>query len=154
MARKYHQGTFTPKNPQKYKGDVHRICFRSSWENKIMRRLDEHPEVVQWASEEPWFCVPYRCPVTSGNPIRRYFPDFWVKKQKADGTFEITVIEVKPYKETQPPKTKSGRGGLSKASQYAVITWAVNQAKWSAAGKYCAAKGWKFQIMTEKDIGE
>jgi hypothetical protein len=28
----------------------------------------------------------------------------------------------------------------------------VNQAKWQAAEEYCKDKGWKFVIMTEKEI--
>lgn len=117
-----------------------------------MQRLDMHPDVVQWASEEPWFCIPYRHPFKK--TVYRYFPDFWVKKKLPDGSFEITVIEIKPYKEVQPPPIKTGKQAQTKSYAYAVMTWAINQAKWEAADKYCRAKGWKFQKITERDIGD
>lgn len=116
-----------------------------------MSILDSHPQIVEWASEEPWFCIPYRHPIQ--DTIYRYFPDFWVKKQLPDGTFEISLIEIKPYKETQPPAIKTGKRAQTKSYVYACMTWAINQAKWAAAERYCAAKGWKFKKMTERDLG-
>jgi hypothetical protein len=31
-------------------------------------------------------------------------------------------------------------------------TYLVNQAKWEAAENVCEKKGWKFKILTEKEI--
>lgn len=113
-----------------------------------MQTLDSHPDVVQWSSEE--FSIPYRHPIK--DTVYRYFPDFWVKKKLKDGSFEVTVIEVKPWKEVQPPVLKAGAAAKTKSHVYAVMTWAINQAKWEAAERFCLAKGWKFQKMTERDI--
>jgi hypothetical protein len=33
------------------------------------------------------------------------------------------------------------------------MTYAVNQAKWKYANEYCIDKGWKFKVITEKDLG-
>jgi len=33
-----------------------------------------------------------------------------------------------------------------------VATYVINKAKWKAAEEYCAMRGWKFQILTEKEI--
>jgi len=33
-----------------------------------------------------------------------------------------------------------------------VFTYAKNTAKWKAAEEYCRKKGWKFKILSEKDI--
>ena len=149
MARRYYQGLFRPKNPQKYKGNPTNICYRSSWEHKVMLELDNNPDVVQWASEEGWFSIGYRHPVDG--KIRRYFPDFWVKTKKPDGTFETSIIEVKPLAESvAPPLRKNG----SKDQRYVrkAVTYAINEAKWSAVSKYCEMKGWAFKVITEKDL--
>jgi len=43
---------------------------------------------------------------------------------------------------------------LKKRRRYvkAVQTWLVNEAKWKAAKKVCKAKGWRWDIMTEKQL--
>jgi len=33
-----------------------------------------------------------------------------------------------------------------------VMTWGKNQSKWKAAEEYCKDRGWKFQIITEKEL--
>jgi hypothetical protein len=33
------------------------------------------------------------------------------------------------------------------------MTYGVNQAKWKAAQEVCNDRGWKFQIMTEVELG-
>jgi hypothetical protein len=140
--RKYHQGLFTPQHPEKYVGDVKQIVYRSGWELKFMTRLDRNPQVVSWASEE--ICVPYHDPVRK--KTRRYFPDFLVKFK--DGT--VTMIEIKPMKEMSPPK--KGRR-LRKSFITEAATYLTNQAKWDSAERFCDAKGWKFEVLHEKDLG-
>lgn len=111
-----------------------------------MSYLDKNPNVIQWASEE--FFVPYTSPIDGR--IHRYFPDFWVKKQNQQGVEEVLVIEVKPHIQTIPPVPKKQ---VTKAYITEVQTWGINQAKWKSADKYCNVKGWKFMIMTEKELG-
>lgn len=142
----YQQGVFRPKNPTKYRGDSSNIIYRSGWELQLMFRLDRHPDVLQWASEE--LVIPYRSPIDG--KVHRYFPDFWVKKRTKDGQIVIDVIEIKPAKETQPP-TKRKR--ITPRYLYEVKTWGTNNAKWEAAYKYCKERGWNFHIMTEKELG-
>jgi len=43
---KTYKGLFKPKNPKKYNGDSTNIIYRSSWELRVMKWLDEHPKVV------------------------------------------------------------------------------------------------------------
>lgn len=137
----FHQGRFKPRHPDKYKGDPTSIIYRSSWELRLMSYLDKHPDVVQWSSEEMF--IPYRSPVD--NKIHRYFPDFIVKMKNG----ETVMIEVKPAKQTQPPKKPQK---VTKRFVNEVFTYGVNQAKWEAAKQYCEKNGWKFQIMTEKEL--
>lgn len=59
------------------------------------------------------------------------------------------LIEVKPKAQTVEPKKQST---VTKRYLNEVFTWGVNSAKWAAAEEYCKDKGWKFVIMTEKEI--
>lgn len=143
-----YKGTFRPKNPQKYKGNANNIVYRSRWELLLMTRLDEHPDVLQWSSEE--VIVPYRSPMDGR--IHRYFPDFLVKKRNhSNGLIETVMIEVKPKAQTKPPEVKTGKP--TKRYLNEVYTWGVNSAKWKAAENYCKDRGWKFQIMHEDHLG-
>lgn len=141
---------FRPKNPSKYKGNPTRIVSRSSWEFRMMEYLDTHPDVIQWSSEE--FCIPYRSPID--NKIRRYFPDFWVKMKDRDGKLRVVVIEVKPFRQTQPPKKQTTPKTQRPTKQYIneVKTWGINSAKWKAAREFCEDRRWEFRIMTEREI--
>ena len=140
-----YKGLFNPRRPEKYKGDPTNIIYRSSWELRLMVYLDSHPNVITWGSEE--LIIPYRSPID--NKVHRYFPDFLVTKKNKDGKIETVVIEVKPLKETKPPAPQAKRTPKYLREVY---TWGINEAKWKAARDYCENKGWKFIIMTEKEL--
>jgi hypothetical protein len=142
---KSYKGHFKPKNPSKYKGDPTNIIYRSSWEAKFMKYLDEHPDVILWASEE--LIVPYRSPVDG--KLHRYFPDFLVRKRDANGVTETLMVEIKPaHQTTEPIKKKT----INKQYINEVMTWGVNQAKWKAAKEYCDDRKWRFLVLTEKEL--
>lgn len=141
-----YKGIFKPKNPQKYKGDPTNIIYRSLWECKFMSYLDSHPDVLFWASEE--FSIPYLSPID--NKIHRYFPDFWVKKKNRDGQIETVIIEIKPKKQLSAPKIKKR---MSKKYLEEIKTWGINKAKWDSAKNFCEDRKWKFQILTENELG-
>lgn len=141
-----YSGKFTPKNPQKYVGDHKNIIYRSSWECKVMSWLDKDDNIISWASEE--LIVPYISPVDGR--WHRYFPDFLVKTKTKDGSLKTLLIEVKPKKQTIPPKQ---RNKLTKQYINEVTTWGVNQAKWKAANEYCIDRNWEFKVVTEHDLG-
>lgn len=142
---KYHQNFFRPLNPSKYKGDPTNIIYRSSWELKLLRHLDSHPDVLQYSSEE--VVIRYISPLDG--KVHRYFVDFYVKKRNRDGSIEECLIEVKPHKQTQPPAMQTN---ATKRYLTEVKTWGVNSAKWKAAQAYCEQRGWKFYIMTEREL--
>ncbi len=142
---KTYTGKFKPKNPSKYKGDPTNIIYRSSWEAKFMKYLDEHPDVMLWASEE--LVVPYRSPVDG--KVHRYFPDFIVKKRNAKGITETLMVEIKPANQTVEPVKKKT---INKQYINEVMTWGVNQAKWKAAKEYCDDRKWRFLVLTEKEL--
>lgn len=146
---KSYKGMFRPKNPHKYRGDPAKICWRSSWELVLMKHLDAHPDVLEWASEE--FSIPYRSPIDG--KIHRYFPDFWVKKRSPDGKVEVVVIEVKPHHQTVPPKPSTSSKKQTARYITEVATWGTNSAKWAAAREFCEDRKWKFLIMDEHALG-
>lgn len=134
-----YQGRFIPKNPNKYRGNVGNIIYRSLWERQLMRWLDAQSFVAEWSSEE--IIVPYICK-TDGRP-HRYFVDFWIKF--VDGrTF---IIEIKPEKETKPPVQPKRKTAKYLAE---VMTYAKNISKWEAADEYAKDRGWKFEVWNEK----
>lgn len=140
-----YKGVFKLSNPEKYRGDYSNIIYRSLWELKLMRYLDQHPDVMEWASEE--FYIPYIHPVDK--KPHRYFPDFWVRKKTKLGT-EVLVIEVKPHIQTIKPV----QGNKKKKTFVAeALTFAVNEAKWKAAEEFCKDHGWNFLKLTEKELG-
>ena len=147
-----HKGRFRVKNPEKYKGDHTKITYRSSWEVKVFRMCDEHPDILWWQSEE--VIVPYYSPIDG--KWHRYFPDVVLCKKLENGMTETIMIEIKPDAQTRPPDvakrnaTKTGR--ISRRYLNEVKRWGTNDAKWMSAKKYCDARGWKFLIMTEKDL--
>jgi len=140
-----YKGKFTPQNPQKYKGNASNVIYRSSWEVRVMKYLDEHPNVIWWGSEE--LPIPYLNPMDRKK--HRYFPDFIAKIRKSDGSVMTYIIEVKPENQTLPPKQKR----KTKTYLREAVTYEINCAKWRAAEEFCKDHGWKFQILTEKDLG-
>ena len=70
----------------------------------------------------------YISPV-DGRP-HRYYPDFLIEVKEKSGKLKKYVIEIKPKKQTQPPvkKKRVTKGFILEAK-----TYAVNQAKWTAA---------------------
>jgi hypothetical protein len=149
MARKTHKGPFTPKNPQKYVGNIKNIVFRSSWELKFFRWLDTNKNVKRWGSEEIF--IPYYDPVTQQH--RRYFPDVFIIIER-HGKEEKIMCEIKPWAETVPPEKKfTATGKPSNSYLMEEATYQTNQAKWEAARAFCKEHNVKFLIMNEYDLG-
>lgn len=140
-----YKGWFTPKNPQKYRGDNSNIIYRSNWELLVMKQLDENPNVIWWNSEE--LIIRYKSPIDE--KIHRYFPDFVAHVKTKSGKEKTYVLEVKPLKQTMKPTQKK----KTKRFLQEVATYAINQEKWRAADIFCQEHGWEFKILTEKEIG-
>lgn len=144
--RETNKGFFSPKNPQKYKGNPTQIVYRSSWERRVMDFFDTNPAIIQWSSEE--IIIPYLSPID--RKIHRYFPDFYVKVQDKNGKIREMIWEIKPKHQTIKPVKKSR---VTQKFINEVVTWGVNEAKWKAAEEYCLDRGWVFKVLTEEDIG-
>ena len=146
MRRKRYKGKYKVKNPQKYIGDSTNVIYRSLMELNFMKWCERSEKVLKWNSEE--VVIPYISPMDKKR--HRYFPDFLIQTNKG-----WTLIEVKPLVQTKPPKKLLvEKLTLKKKRRYAhaVKTWLVNEAKWNAAKKVCEVNGWKFELMTEKQL--
>ena len=137
---------FKPTKPRKYKGDVNNIICRSSWEKRFCSWCDLNESIIEWGSEE--FFIKYVSPVD--NRYHRYYPDFLIKVKESTGQVKTYVIEVKPKKQTRPPKP---RKNVTKSYIYECKTYAVNQAKWEAANEWCKDRKIEFKIITERELG-
>ena len=141
-----YKGKYRPTNPKKYKGEPTNIIYRSLWERKFMCYCDLNDNILEWGSEE--FFIPYRSPLD--NRVHRYFPDFYIKYRKSNGSICRSIIEVKPDKQTRPPKKPKRK---SKGYMYEVTQYVTNEAKWDAAKEFCKDRLWEFRIFTEKELG-
>ena len=141
-----YKGKYYPSFPRKYKGDPTNIIYRSLWERKFMVYCDKNDNILEWASEE--IAIPYRSPID--NRVHRYFPDFYMKVKETNGRIKNYVIEVKPAKQTIPPKKpkRQTKGYIREAYEYA-----RNQPKWKMAKEFCADRQWEFKVVTEKELG-
>jgi len=135
---------FLPENASKYIGDPTKIICRSLWERKVCKWLDGNKNVLRWGSEE--IAIPYKSP--KDNKIHRYFPDFIAEVRNQNNEVETLVIEVKPMKQTEPPKGKKKTKSFLQES----LTFQINKAKWESAKRICQQKGWRFVILTENQI--
>ena len=97
---KYYKGKFNPERPNKYKGNVRNIIYRSGWERRFMIYCDRNENVIEWGSEE--VAIPYQSPLDG--KIHRYYPDFYVKVKQPNLTVVKYIVEIKPKKQTKPPR--------------------------------------------------
>ena len=140
------KGKFSPKHPEKYRGDPEEIVYRSSWEYDMMVYFDKRDEILWWSSEEK--CLWYYDPVTKKN--RRYFPDFIIHFKDRNGIHKTQMLEVKPQHQVDGPPVNPKR--RTKGWVNAVKTYITNQAKWENAAKICEDRGWDFRLITEDTV--
>jgi len=135
-----YKGRYRIKNSSKYKGNPTQIIYRSSWERQVFKWCDNHKDVLEWSSEE--IIIPYRC--KTDNKLHRYYPDVYIKTNKGE-----YLIEIKPKKETNPPRIRSRK---TKRYLTEVMTYIKNTSKWDAAREYCTDRGYIFEIWTEETL--
>ena len=129
---------FTPKNPQKYVGTKTELLCRSLWERRVCKFLDENEKIVKWSFEEVE--IPYVSPIDK--KVHRYIPDFLVQVDRGH-TKKSMLIEIKPKKQVHLKES---------ASKQEKVMFAINNAKWQAAQKFCEKHNIEFKILTEKEI--
>lgn len=137
--RKFAQGKFQPRHPEKYIG-IGTPSYRSSWEFAFMTFCDNNPSITNWASES--IKIPYRNPFTGKQTV--YVPDFFINYVDKNGKMHAELIEVKPLKQTSLKEA-----GRSKHAQAHAV---LNMAKWEAARAWCKQQGIFFRVISENDI--
>ena len=146
MSGNFKQGEYEIQNWDKYIGNKN-PRYLSSYELHAFQYFDRSPAVIKWGAEV--VVVEYFNPVK--NRRARYIVDIYVKYKHKSGEIREELIEIKPSQQCTPPK--KGRG--KKAEQTYLkesMTWMINSAKWEAAQKYAAERGWKFGLLTEKNL--
>jgi hypothetical protein len=130
---------YIPVNSQKYIGG-YPIITRSTWEYKFCEWLDYNRNVIEWSSES--HKIGYIDPIDGRH--RRYYPDFYARMGN-----DRFIIEVKPEKDLRMPKKgkKSVKTMMIREQNYL-----VNKAKFKAAERYCQKLGYKFMVLTEKQL--
>ena len=141
-----YKGRYNPVNPKKYKGNPQNIIYRSLWERKFMVYCDTNDKVLEWGSEE--IIIPYISPWDG--KVHRYFPDFYIKVKQSSGDLKKFIIEVKPKKQTRPPKPVVRK---TKRWINEVRTFGINEAKWKHAKEWCKDNDMEFKILTEEELG-
>lgn len=145
MKKKFVQGYFIPSNKDKYNGHTP-IRYMSSWELKLMMWLDKCSGVINWKSEST--ILNYIDPITK--KIKRYMVDFNMTVKDRNNNIKKYLLEVKPYKETQPPTTHGNK--KKNTLLYEQLTYARNLEKWKVATDYAKKHGMEFMLLTEKQL--
>jgi len=135
-----YSGKYRIKNMSKYSGDPDKVTYRSSWEKACFIWCDNNPNIKSWSSEE--VVVPYKWDIDK--KMHRYFVDLKI----VFNDNKTLLIEIKPNKETTPPK----RPDKSKRYINEAMTYVKNMNKWDAANSYAKDRGWDFQIWTEETL--
>jgi len=145
---KSYKGKYIVENKEKYLNDKSPI-YRSSWEAKVCKFFDMSDSILKWSYES--VVIPYVNAIDG--KTHRYYPDFYIEKKNKNGTISKVIVEVKPKKQTIPPKEPKTNNWKSKRQyMYEAEMFIVNQCKWKAASAYCDKYGYEFQIITEDDI--
>ena len=92
-------GKYSPRNPDKYIGDIHNIIYRSSWEYRFCIYCDNNDSILKWSSEP--VAIDYYNPLDKKD--HKYNVDFYIKVQREDQTEQDWIIEIKPENQTKKP---------------------------------------------------
>ena len=139
-----YKGRYKIKNRDKYLTNADYCIYRSSWESALMRWCDISTNVLKWGSEI--VKIPYILKHGDSDlpKVHTYIIDFVIKFNNG----QWYLIEVKPEKETKPPRNSKNKYKFIKES----LTWEKNKAKWKFANEYAKSKNMRFAIWTEKDL--
>jgi hypothetical protein len=140
---KYHQSYYIPINKKKYNGQ-YPIIARSLLEKKMCRFLDLSPSILFWSSEP----IAIKYINQWDNKQHIYYPDFvFIIDDKK------VIVEVKPAKQLRRPKKPKKLTKKSiKNYNTSLQMYITNVSKVNAARKYASDNGYKFILVTEKEL--
>lgn len=133
-------------NPKKYIGDTAAIMIRSKLELRMFRICDRDKDIVLWESEP-------NMPVRYYNPVLQreasYYPDLKLIIMEG-GKRIMYIVEIKASVMMLPPPKNMAKN--SKSYRMRMKNFLVNNAKEKALKAYCNSMGFKYKMITEKDI--
>ena len=149
--KRYNQGIYKIINEDKYMGNLSKCIYRSGWELKMFIFLDRNDKILRWASEN--ISIIYHEKNKHGvvKP-HRYYPDIYYELMINNDphNFRRVVGEIKPMKETQPPKQPTKFTVKAyETFEYQLKTYKKNITKWEAAIKWCKHHQMEFVIIHE-----
>jgi len=146
--KRYNGGIYYPANIDKYIGDGPIIC-RSSWEKKYCMYCDNNDLILKWSSEP--FKIKFYNILTKKE--HTYYPDFYIKIKKDDGSIKEYIIEIKPAIQLVKP-TPPKRNSVKALSNYKYLYEIVikNYCKAKAAKEYASERNMEYIILTENSI--
>ena len=136
-----YKGKWKPQNIEKYEGNPFNITYRSLWERRAFIWCDENPNIISWSSEE--LAIPYISKIDGKR--HRYYPDLKITYKNGS----ISLVEIKPKRQTKPPKPRSRK---TKGYIKEVYAYGTNTSKWEYATEYAKDRGWNFEIWTEDTL--
>jgi len=140
--RKYKQGYFIPKNPEKCINVMETnqpIVYRSGWEAQFCDWLDKTTAVISWGSE----CLKILYPNPLTGKMSFYFPDFYIIYIDSQGKLHKELIEIKPMNQSRLNETHNAKDKLE---------YVKNLKKWEAALHFCEKRDIKFRVLTQYEL--
>lgn len=145
MKKQFKQGIYCPINREKYLGKDN-PRYLSSWELKLFSFCDNSNNIIKWCSEK--VIIPYFDSIAKKN--RNYYVDMLFSMKTENNKIINYLVEIKPYRETQPPKNSKRK--KPSTLLYEQLTYQKNQDKWKAAKIFAEKNNLKFVIITENEL--
>lgn len=139
----FHQSYYIAVNKDKCKSNT--VICRSLLEKRFSTYLDLNENIKYWYSE----AISIKYINQWDKKEHLYYPDFIFESVNG----EKVIVEVKPYRQLQKPKEPKNKTKKAienyKTSLKMYIT---NMSKVQAAKSFAEANGYKFILVTEKDL--
>ena len=122
--------------------------FKSRMEARVFRWLDLNANVIRWGYEI--IDIPYLFQVDGR--MHTYITDIYCEIRGNNSKVNRYILEVKPVKETLPPKPANNSPKSKARYQREMFVYIKNSDKWEATRRFCDSKGIKFVEVTDEDI--
>lgn len=120
--------------------------FRSSWERIAFIYCDTEPNIIAWSSEG--LAIPYISP--KDGEQHKYYVDLIIWARAPDGTIVKSLVEIKPKKQTTPPKKTARKRQLTFDRE--MLVYLINKAKWDYGRLFAKNNNFNFVIWTEDEL--
>jgi hypothetical protein len=150
IGGRYHQGIYSPKNPQKYIGFTAAPTYRSLLELEVFQILDDNDIVIRWTSESDQTIIKFKNPFygkrsgyRTNLKIISYHPDIYAELKNGN-TIKKYLMEIKPLSKLKRPSVND--------SERIKIEYIIVKSKEAAAIEWCKPRNMEYIFVTEKTI--